>query len=47
MRDGYRLELVAAFLLLYGALCAVVLAPEVRRNLLGAVRFRRRAGGAA
>jgi poly-gamma-glutamate system protein len=47
VRDGYRLELVAVFLVIYGALCAVLLAPEVRRNLLGAVRFRRRAGGAA
>jgi poly-gamma-glutamate system protein len=38
VRDSYRLDLTAVFFVLYGGLCAVVLAPGFRRNLLGFVR---------
>lgn len=47
VRDSYRLDLSAVCFLLYGVLCAAALAPEFRRNVVGAVLPKRRAGGAA
>jgi poly-gamma-glutamate system protein len=41
MRDTYRLPLAAAFLLAYGALCALVLAPELRRGIFDRMSRRR------
>lgn len=43
-RDSYRYSLVAVFFLVYAGLCAVVLAPEVRRKLLPPFGFVRRVG---
>jgi len=40
VRDGYRLDLLALFFISYFALCAFVLAPEVRRNFAGMWRRR-------
>ncbi len=45
VRDSYRLDLVAAAFLIYAALCAAVLAPEFRRDLVNVWRFRRRRKG--
>jgi len=42
VRDSYRLDLVAAVFLIYAGLCAAVLAPELRRDLVNVWHFRRR-----
>jgi len=44
VRDSYRLPLAAVFFLVYAGLCAIVLAPEVRRKFRPPFGFGRRAG---
>lgn len=42
VRDSYRMDLAALAFVGYAALCAAVLAPELRRDLVNVWRFRRR-----
>ena len=44
VRDSYRLPLVAVFFVIYAGLCAVVLAPDVRRKFRPPFGLGRRAG---
>lgn len=42
VRDSYRLDLTALVFVIYAGLCAAVLAPELRRDLVNVWRFRKR-----
>jgi poly-gamma-glutamate system protein len=46
VRNSYRMPLVAVFFVVYASLCALVLAPEVRRKFRSPFGFGRRTGGA-